>query len=47
MLELLDNSRGIGELDFFDNIIVVWVFELVSNSGGIRKLDFFDNIGPV
>jgi len=44
VFELVDITRGIGEVDFFDNIVVVWVFELVNITGGIEKLDFFDNI---
>ena len=40
MLELDNNTRGIGELYFFDNIGL----ELDEITGGIGELNFFDNI---
>jgi hypothetical protein len=47
MLELDDNTRGNGELDFFDNIGFYRLWKLDHITGGIGKLDFFDNIGFV
>jgi hypothetical protein len=40
-------TGGCGELDFFDNIVFVWVRELDNITGGIGELDFFDNIAFV
>ena len=33
-----------GELDFFDNVEFVWVFELDDIDGGIVELDLCNNI---
>jgi hypothetical protein len=37
-------TGGIGELDFFDNIVFVWVLELDNITKWFGKIDFFDNI---
>jgi hypothetical protein len=47
MSELENITRGIGELDFFDNIGFVRLFELDHITRGNRELAFFDNIGFV
>jgi hypothetical protein len=39
--------EGLEKLDFFDNIVYVWVFEIDDIAGGIEKLDLFDNSGFV
>jgi hypothetical protein len=44
MFELDDDTRGIEELDFFDNIGIGLLFELDDITGGIGELDVFDNI---
>jgi hypothetical protein len=41
--ELEDITRGIGELDLFDNIEFVEVFKLDDITRQIGQLDFFDN----
>ena len=44
----LDNfTGGIGEIDFFENIGFVWMFELDNITEGIEELDYIDNIGLV
>jgi hypothetical protein len=40
-------TGGIGELDLFDNIGSVSVFELDDIAGGIGEFDLFENIGFV
>jgi hypothetical protein len=40
-------TRGIRELDFFNNIGFILVFELDNVIRGIEELDLFDNIGFV
>jgi hypothetical protein len=37
VFKLVDIARGIGELDLFDNIGFVWVFELDDIAGGILR----------
>ena len=47
MLELDNNNRGIGHLDFFEDFEFVRVFELDNITLGIGKPDFSDNIAFV
>jgi hypothetical protein len=44
MSELDNITGGIGELDFFDNIGFVLVFEVDNITRGSGELDFIDNI---
>jgi hypothetical protein len=44
MSELDKITGGIGELDLFDNIGFVFVFELDTTTRGSGELDFIDNI---
>jgi len=38
MFKLDNNTRDIGELDFFENVEIVWVFEFDNNSKKIATL---------
>jgi hypothetical protein len=43
MLEINNDTGGIGELEFFGNPIFERVVELDNDTGGIGKLEFFGN----
>ena len=43
MFYLENIIEEIGELDFFDNVKFVWVFELENITGRVGEVEFFDN----
>ena len=44
LLEIHNITKEIGELDFFDNTLFVWVLELDNIPRGIKKFNLFDNL---
>ena len=45
MFKLDNKIEGIGQLNFFENLSFIKLYELDDNTKGIGELDFFDNPG--